>query len=99
MVEPTHLQYLAVNTMTNDECRERHDNKTRPFVYDGTLCAFAQKGQGACFTDSGNPLTSNGQLIGLAAWVLPCARGYPDAYTRISVFSNWIRKVSGIVAV
>lgn len=68
-------------------------------IYEGTICAFARKGQGACGGDSGGPLTTNGQLIGVASWVMPCARGLPDGYVRISVFLGWIQRVSGVIAV
>lgn len=90
-----------MKTLTNDECRKRHDNETQKLIYDGTLCAFARDGRGVCCGDSGSPLVANGQIIGLAAWTKAwkCGRGLPDGYTRISVFMDWIRKVSGIKAV
>lgn len=96
---PTHLQYVALKTLTNDDCRSRSHKGALHRFYEGTLCAFAQKGQGACYADSGGPLTTNGQLIGLTSWGDPCALGVPDAYTRVSVFLNWIRDVSGVKAV
>lgn len=68
-------------------------------IYNGTLCAFGRKSEGFCFGDSGGPLTSNGQLIGVVSWGILCARGKPDAYARISIFLDWIQKVSGVVAV
>lgn len=85
-------------TWTNDECRKLHPGEDRRF-YEGTLCAFAQYGKGTCFGDSGGPLAADGRLIGLVAWVNPCAGGLPDGYTRVAVFLNWIREVSGITAV
>lgn len=90
-----------MKTLTNDECRTRQNNGWQPLVYEGTLCAFARNRQGICFSDSGSPLVANGQIIGLAGWISgwDCARGYPDGYTRISVFLDWIREVSGIEAV
>lgn len=94
---PTHLQYLKQITMTNEECRRRHEKQTNFRFYKGTLCAFAREGQSTCFSDSGGPLTTNGQLIGMVSWGIPCALGFPDGYLRVSAFLNWIREVSGVV--
>lgn len=87
-----------MNTWTNEDCRRSHDAHVNYRFYKGTLCAFGQKDQGACYADSGGPLTTNGQLTGLVQWGKPCAQGVPDGYLRISVFLNWIREVSGAVA-
>jgi hypothetical protein len=40
--------------------------------------------------DSGSPLVANDVQIGLASFVRPCAVGYPDVYTRVSAFKDWI---------
>lgn len=44
--------------------------------------------------DIGSPLvvTKNNELIGIASWNIPCGRGYPDVYTRIFPFYNWIQQ-------
>lgn len=95
----THLQYLDVNTLTNAECRRRFDDPLHlALIHDETLCAFAQHGQGICFGDIGDPLISNGQIIGIASWGRRCGLGVPDLYARVSAFSNWIQEVSGVVA-
>lgn len=87
--------------MTNEQCHRLHGLHTdyEHLFYEGTLCAFAQEEQGVCEKDFGGPLTANGQLIGLAQWTIRCAYGLPDGYLRISVFLDWIREVSGAVAV
>jgi trypsin len=41
--------------------------------------------------DSGSPLVKNGELIGIGSFIQPCGIGYPDIYTRIYVYSNFIR--------
>ena len=46
--------------------------------------------------DSGGPLVVNGLQEGIASWVVPCAVGYPDAFTRVSYFREWIRQNSGV---
>lgn len=88
-----------MNTLTNEECRERIDPRDHFRIYEGTLCAFSREGEGPCNSDSGGPLTSNGQLIGIVSFGKPCGRGVPDGYTRVSIFLKWIREVSGAVAV
>lgn len=92
---------MTVNSLANDECRKRQDIKSEHLVYEGSICAFSRDRQGVCYGDSGSPLVANKQIIGLTAWIRApnCARGFPDGYTRVSVFVDWIRKVSGILAV
>lgn len=86
-------------TLTNKDCRSRSASNVVRKITNTTICAFSQRGQGACRGDSGSPLaTTNGTLIGIVSWIVPCARGVPDGYARISVFVKWIQKVSGVVA-
>jgi secreted trypsin-like serine protease len=43
--------------------------------------------------DSGGPLvTLDGALIGIVSWGVPCGKGLPDVYTRVSPFKDWIDK-------
>ena len=42
--------------------------------------------------DSGSPLVADGQLIGIASFVHPCAAGVPDVFTKVSAYLNWIKK-------
>ncbi|XP_058798823.1 chymotrypsin-1-like [Phymastichus coffea] len=64
-------------------------------LYAGHVCAFQRRGVGACSGDSGGPLVVDGQLVGIASWVVPCAEGYPDVYTKVYAYEDWIR---GVVA-
>lgn len=83
-------------TIDNDECRDRHTNPFANFVHNSTLCAFRKIGQGACHGDSGGPLIAGRKLVGLVSWGNPCARGYPDGYTRVSSHIDWISNHTGI---
>lgn len=88
-----------MKTLTNVDCYNRHAPENQHEINNGTICAFARKDQGACRGDSGSPLAWNDQLIGVVSWAVPCAFGVPDGYMRVSVFTEWIEKVSGVVAV
>lgn len=89
------LQFLPQVTLSNIDCRSRHGWLSH-VVNDGHICAFASRGQGICHGDSGGPLVANGQLVGLASWVQPCAQGRPDAYTRVSVYADWIAETMAL---
>jgi len=40
--------------------------------------------------DSGSPLVYNNTLIGIFSWAKSCAIGFPDVFTRISCFTDFI---------
>ncbi|ABC62143.1 serine protease [Erythrobacter litoralis] len=57
----------------------------------------AREGTGACFSDSGGPLTrrvgGRRQLVGIVSAGIGCAQpGMPTAYTRIANFRSWIER-------
>ncbi|XP_057320830.1 chymotrypsin-2-like isoform X1 [Microplitis mediator] len=58
----------------------------------GNICTLTVPGQGACGGDSGGPLTDNGILIGIVSYGLPCAIGFPDVYTRVFHYRDWINQ-------
>lgn len=90
---PNHLQQLKTKTLSNSECRsrfKRRDFKTR--IVRQKICTLVRKGFGACRGDSGGPLTLKNAVIGVASWGVVCARGQPDAFTRVSSFRPWILK-------
>lgn len=95
---PDHLKFLEVGTLTNDDCRDRHAPEHAEKIYNGTICALLRRGHGACFGDSGGPLTAfePAELIGLVSWGMPCALGVPDQYTRVSEFTAWITEQTGV---
>lgn len=93
---PNQLQRLTKVTLTNADCRARHTTTNAQFVFDHKICTFTRVGEGICQGDSGGPLTLNGQLIGIVSWNIPCARGWPDAYDRISSHRSWIQQNTGV---
>lgn len=55
------------------------------------LCAYSmQNGRGMCHYNAGNPLVSDGVLIGIVSFGHPCAVGRPDVFVRVSHFYDWI---------
>ncbi|XP_043909728.1 myeloblastin-like [Protopterus annectens] len=54
--------------------------------------------KGACKGDSGGPLVCNGVAYGITSFVIGgCANGmYPDFFTQISRYRNWIKKVTRV---
>ncbi|KAF5287785.1 hypothetical protein FQA39_LY15721 [Lamprigera yunnana] len=87
---PVDLQYLRSRTISISECREAHSSASPLPVLDTQICALSVAGEGACHGDSGGPLVANKKQIGIASWVEPCAKGYPDVFTKVSAHIDWI---------
>lgn len=52
---------------------------------------------GACYGDSGGPLTVGSTLVGLVSFGYGyCEAGFPTVFTRISHYRDWIAKYSGV---
>ncbi|KAI7815635.1 Serine protease [Rhyzopertha dominica] len=83
---PNNLQFINLRSISNADCQRQHTNP----IYNSQLCTFTQRGQGACHGDSGGPLATNGVLVGVVSWGQPCAIGFPDVFTRVSSYVNWI---------
>ncbi|XP_043272452.1 chymotrypsin-1-like [Venturia canescens] len=66
----------------------KYDYETE--VLDRHVFTLNREGEGICFGDSGGPLVLNGAVIGIASYVVPCARGQPDAYTRVFSYKSWV---------
>lgn len=91
------MRFLNVFTLSNEDCRERVGEDGARFVHDSVLCTFHRVGAGLCRYDSGSPLVANQRLIGIASWFThPCGSGYPDGFTRVSSFLDWISENAGI---
>lgn len=62
-------------------------------TYESEICVFDRVSHGACQGDSGGPLIVDGYLHGITSWVIPCAVGRPDVFTRVASFLPWIKNV------
>ncbi|XP_013100036.2 chymotrypsin-1 [Stomoxys calcitrans] len=88
---PDNLHKLNTKFMSYKKCNETYVGASMLDV--GHICTFTQVGEGSCHGDSGGPLVSDGYLVGLVNWGMPCAAGYPDAYANVYYYRDWIRKI------
>ncbi|XP_011307750.1 chymotrypsin-2 [Fopius arisanus] len=84
---PDKLQELDLIIIDQNVCKAQHSMLTQDHI-----CTFTKIGEGACHGDSGGPLTSDGVLVGLVSFGYPCARGYPDVFTRVWTFIDWVKE-------
>ncbi|XP_071050605.1 chymotrypsin-2-like [Onthophagus taurus] len=86
---PNNLQFLHKSTITNAVCQSRVSPNP---IFATSLCTTTPSGQGACHGDSGGPLVLRGTFTqaGIVSWGIPCGRGFPDVYARVSSFIAWI---------
>ncbi|CAD6233365.1 GSCOCT00007157001.2-RA-CDS [Cotesia congregata] len=85
---PLILQKLDMRIVSNTECSNALSNN----IYPGQICVLKGWGTGVCVGDSGGPLTYNNEVHGIASWVVPCAEGYPDVFTRVYYYLSWIQQ-------
>lgn len=85
------LQAIYTSTISNDVCSKAAIRRRTPFdVTDNNVCVLIGGGHGVCHGDSGGPLAANGYLIGIVSWGMGCAAGFPDVFTRVSAYVDWI---------
>ncbi|KAK5649684.1 hypothetical protein RI129_000713 [Pyrocoelia pectoralis] len=82
------LQQINLKTVTNTECSTMLSD---PTIDETQICTLTKSGEGACKGDSGGPLVADKQ-IGIVSFGHPCAIGYPDVYTRVSAYKDWIEQ-------
>jgi len=87
------LRQVDVPIIANDQCQE-----TYGIVTGGNICIDATGGKGTCNGDSGGPLNYNGVTYGITSFgsSAGCEKGYPDAFTRVYHFLDWIEEKTGV---
>ncbi|XP_052747527.1 chymotrypsin-2-like [Bicyclus anynana] len=85
---PDKLQIIELAALSVDDCQKIYFNVNE--VFDSQICSLTKAGEGACHGDSGGPLVEDGKVVGVVSWGVPCAKGYPDVYSRVFSFKDWI---------
>lgn len=58
---------------------------------DNMLCLAHEAGNGACNGDSGGPAILNGEIVGIAGFVVSgCGSSNPDGYAKVFYHRDWI---------
>ncbi|XP_029978044.1 chymotrypsin-like protease CTRL-1 [Sphaeramia orbicularis] len=88
------LQQVEVPVVENDLCGFFYEFVSNANIIPSMICAGVE-GRGVCSGDSGGPLQclQNNQWIqaGITSFVVPCALGFPDVYSRVTSFETWVR--------
>ncbi|XP_023305120.2 chymotrypsin-2-like [Lucilia cuprina] len=91
---PEKLQKLLMYLVPRKECTLILESEFPDVCVDiSHICAYVKRYQGACHGDNGGPLVYNNSLVGIHSWSYPCADGYPDMFTNIWYYRDWIRQV------
>merc|ERR1712212_406691 len=87
------LRQVDVPVMSNDDCDAIYGN-----IGAGEICIDAAGGKGTCNGDSGGPLNYNGATYGITSFgsSAGCEKGYPDAFTRVYHYLDWIEEKTGV---
>nr|XP_027224890.1 chymotrypsin BI-like [Penaeus vannamei] len=87
------LRQVDVPVMANADC-----DAVYGIVGDGVVCVDGAGGKGTCNGDSGGPLNLNGVTYGITSFgsSAGCEVGYPDAFTRVHYYLDWIEQKTGV---
>ncbi|CAF4837068.1 unnamed protein product [Pieris macdunnoughi] len=96
---PNNLQMLEFETISNDDCNKKLEHSPYPRLVPvdaGQLCVKHPDHKGACHGDSGGPLVIQDDKkktlqMGVVSWGVPCAKDYPDVFTSVHGFYDWIQ--------
>ena len=97
---PDQLQTLEMPFVNNADCAQHYQDLNNNIICslpNGPISGRAV--QSVCYGDSGGPLMYNGLQIGITSFGITtsdpkneCSADAPNAYTNISLFTNWIDK-------
>ncbi|XP_058798327.1 chymotrypsin-1-like [Phymastichus coffea] len=94
-VNPKQLQMLTTKLMARDKCQKKMSNPEKIKISDSQVCAFRSDNKSPCFGDSGSPLATEEELIGVFSWIDGdhCALGIPDIYTNVYEHKGYIQNI------
>lgn len=89
---PIKLQWNTLSSISKLKCF------TSIFMSsDALICLAHQQDNGACNGDSGGPATFNGELVGVAGFVVGgCGTQNPDGYAKVFYHVDWIKQHSDL---
>ncbi|CAH0722252.1 unnamed protein product, partial [Brenthis ino] len=94
---PDKLQIIKLSALSVNQCQEIYNTSLiSASVHESQICSLTKWGEGACHGDSGGPLVEGDRVVGIVSWGYPCARGYPDVYSRVFTFKKWILEKTNI---
>lgn len=80
-------------SITNIGCKVLHvGTMGEGVVTDEKLCLMATNNRGICDGDSGSPAIWNGEVVGVAAWIVRPCGSHPSIYIRVEHHIDWIRQ-------
>uniref|UniRef100_W8CDY6 Serine protease SP24D n=1 Tax=Ceratitis capitata TaxID=7213 RepID=W8CDY6_CERCA len=89
---PTKLQWNTARALSRLQCLS-----SIGVASNALLCLGHEANNGACFGDSGGPAAYNGELVGVASFVVSgCGSTNPDGYAKISAHVDWIQENSDL---
>lgn len=88
---PRILLGIELEVISNQECHYYHDK-----LSSNELCTMSYIGQGLCHRDQGGPLIikspDNNVIFAVATKRYSCGSGFPDVFTKIAPFIQWINE-------
>lgn len=84
--------YLHLTSISNQMCDNvwSQISTTKYKIFPTNFCTSTPFGSGTCKGDSGSPVVLFGELVGITSFGMPCAKGVPDVFERISSHKEWI---------
>ncbi|XP_067633177.1 trypsin theta-like [Eurosta solidaginis] len=88
------LVEVPVDIISSSDCASGPFRYNEDDLFDSHVCGLAESSE-ACGGESGSPLVSNNQLVGLVSWGYACSnKGNPAIYTNIAAVKSWIASAS-----
>ncbi|XP_069681246.1 trypsin beta-like [Periplaneta americana] len=85
---PAQLQHVEVDIKDIHRCASTYYGLTPRMICAG----WSAGGKGVCQMDSGGPLVSGSELVGIVSWGYGCAvAGYPGVYVNVPAVRKWIK--------
>ncbi|KAH8386589.1 hypothetical protein KR093_001379 [Drosophila rubida] len=83
---PRQLQWNTLSSLSKQQCI------SSTFMFTSSLICLAHTaGNGACNGDSGGPAIQNGEIVGIAGFVIDgCGSTNPDGYAKVFYHRDWI---------